>query len=90
MPEYDNDREFILRKVVSENPKAPTMAANAEIDGVRQKVAFWPMTRRDGSVVKDKNGNTLYKGRLEVDDYEPQTGRTVEPPADDFDDEIPF
>lgn len=90
--EYDNNREFILRKVVSDNPNAPMMATNGEIDGVPHKLAFWPMKRKDGSLVKDKNGNQLYKGKLEVDEYkQQQPPAQQEPePKPEFDDDIPF
>ena len=81
---YDNTNEVVVSKVVSDHPNAPTMRLQVELEGKRKmKCGLWPMTRKDGSEVKDKNGNALYKGRLEVDDYQPQG-------APRNDDDIPF
>ena len=91
MTDYDNNLEVVLAKVVSDNPNAPTMRIRTEIDGVKYSTGLWPMKRRDDSLVKDKNGNQLYKGKLAVDDYEPAPKQT--PPAEDskfVDEDIPF
>ncbi len=66
---YDNDMQVILAKVVSDNPNAPKMRINFEMNGQKYQAGLWPMTRKDQSIVKDKNGNTLYKGMVEVDNY---------------------
>ena len=66
---YDNDMQVILAKVVSDNPNAPHMRINFEMNGQKYQAGLWPMTRKDNTVVKDKNGNTLYKGKVEVDNY---------------------
>ena len=94
---YDNNKQVILSRVVSDNPNAPTLRARFELTENlgpgKYKFALWPMTRKDDSVVKDKNGNTLYKGTIEVDDYQPNTPPASAPaqPQDDFDDtDVPF
>ena len=93
---YDNDKQIILSKVVSDNPKAPKLRVTVEMNGQKWQAGLWEMTRRDKSVVKDKNGNTLYKGTLEIDDYQ---GRSQpansqpqsRPEPDSFDDsDLPF
>lgn len=87
---YDNNKQIIVSKVVSDNPKAPTLRVTTEIDGQKYKAGLWLWKRKDGSSVTDKNGNGQYIGSLEVDDYKPQQQREPEPPQDDFDDDIPF
>ena len=86
---YDNNLELIIKRVVSEKPNAPVLRASVEIDGTKYKASLWTWTRKDGSKVTDKNGNPQWKGKLEVDTYEPN-GKQAEPKADDFNDEIPF
>ena len=92
--EYDNNMEMIMGKVVSDHPNAPKLRVNFEIDGVKYKAGLWPMTRKDDRLVKDKAGNQLYKGKIEVDDYEPDNRRPAqsapEPVKDFEDDDIPF
>lgn len=98
MSQYDNNREVILSKVVSDNPNAPVTRARFELTEAlppgNYKFALWPMTRKDDSVVKDKNGNTLYKGKIEEDDYVAQNtppAATTNVASEDFDtDDIPF
>lgn len=77
--EYNNEKQVIVAKVVSDNPKAPTLRVTVEIDGQKYRAGVWPWERKDKSIVKDKNGNTLYKGTLELDDYVP--AGTEPPPA---------
>ena len=95
---YDNEKQVIVSKVVSDNDKAPQLRVNIELDGVKYKAGLWVWTRKaDGSKVLDKAGNAQYMGTLELDDYvagqgSGQQGGPMrdEPPADDFDDLIPF
>ena len=92
---YDKNMEFILFKVVSENPKAPALRVNFEIDGQKYKAGLWPWERKDGTRVTDKDGNGKFKGKIEVDDYQPQSTPPAQPqPAateqSDFTDDIPF
>jgi hypothetical protein len=90
---YDNNMQGVIAKVISDNPRAPTMRVNVEIEGVKWKAGAWPMKRRDGTVVLDKNGNTLYKFQLEIDDYDPQAQvaqQQVKQEDVAFDDDIPF
>lgn len=94
---YDNNRQIIVSKVVSDKPNAPKLRASTEFDGVKWQAGLWPMTRKDGSVVTDKNGNTLYKGTFEVDDYKPGNDDKRQPPgpvsppsSQEFNDGIPF
>lgn len=84
---YDNNMQVIVSKVVSNKQGAPTLRIQLEIDGVKYQAGVWPWKRKDGSLVKDKNENMQYKGKLEVDDYVPK-GQSE--PAPDFDDPIPF
>lgn len=92
---YDNDKQIIVSKVVSDKARAPTLRVSLEIDGVKYKAGLWHWTRRDGSSVTDKNGNSQYKGTLEIDDFRsgPKTQGAQQdhgPGPDDFDDDIPF
>lgn len=96
MPDFDNNMQIILSKVVSDNPNAPTMRVNFEIDGLKYKAGLWAWVRQDGSKVTDKDGNGKYKGKVEVDDFAPNEQPNTPPaPAkavqEDFpDDDIPF
>jgi hypothetical protein len=69
---FDNNGQLVMGKVVSDNPNAPKMRVNLEWNGEKLKCGLWPMTRKDGTPVKDKAGNQLYKGTLEVDNYQQQ------------------
>lgn len=91
---YDNNLQVIVGKVVSDNTKAPTLRVNLEIDGVKYQAGLWPWKRKDGSMVKDKQGNQQYIGTLEVDTYrqdqnidQAAAGTSSGVP---FDDDIPF
>ena len=95
---YDNNGQMALGKVVSENPNAPKLRINFEWNGQKLKAGLWPMTRKDGTVVNDKAGNALYKGKVEIDDYQneqsgaaspPTSAGAGSPPSGNFDD-IPF
>ena len=95
--EYDNNMEMVMGKVVSDNPKAPTLRVTFEIDGVKYKAGLWPMRRKDDSLVMDKAGKQLYKGKVEIDDYKPpnqdnrRPAQSAPEPVRDFEDsEIPF
>jgi len=95
MSQYDNNMQVIVSKVVSDKRNAPTLRVSVEIDGQRYQAGLWPWTRKaDNSHVTDKNGNTQYKGKLEVDDYQggngPSAPPDAPPPSNDFDDDIPF
>jgi hypothetical protein len=93
---YDNNMEIILSKVASDNPKAPPLRVTMEINGQKYKAGLWVWDRKDGTKVTDKDGNAKYKGKLEIDDYQPtNTSPPAAPSApqeqDDFkDDSIPF
>ena len=94
---YDNANQMILKKVKSDNPKAPKLRAEITVNGVKLKCGLWPWTRKDGSPVLDKEGNGQYIGQIEEDNYTPtvnangmaQAKAAAEP--DPFqDDTIPF
>ena len=88
---FDNTNQIILSKVVSDNPNAPALRLRVELEGgAKKEAALWPMTRKDGSVVKDKNENTLYKGILEDDTFEPNQVASQDVTHGDIDSDIPF
>lgn len=91
---YDNDMQVIIKKVVSDKQNAPSMGVEVTTEnGKKYKAPVWPWRRKDGSLVKDKNGNMQYKGPLKVDDFVPKgthQGPERTPVVDEFDDEIPF
>lgn len=69
---YDNSKQVVLSKVVSDNEKAPVMRVNFEVNGQKYQAGLWPWTRQDGSPVTDKAGNALYKGNWSEDNYTAQ------------------
>ena len=94
---YDNDNQLIIKKVTSDNPKAPKLRAEIVVNGQKLKAGLWPWTRKDGSPVLDKEGNGQYIGKIEEDNYAQnvqdnglaQVKAAAEP--DTFhDDQIPF
>jgi len=88
---YDNSNQLILKKVVSDNPKAPKLRAEITVNGQKYKASLWPWTKKDGTPVLDKNGHGQYIGDVEVDDWKPQSQSAPEPaPAGLVDDPIPF
>lgn len=70
MSEYDNNLQVIVGKVVSDNPKAPTLNVQVEIRGKKYSAGVWPWRRGDKSLVKDKHGNMQYIGTLKEWDPE--------------------
>lgn len=93
---YDNEKQVIISKVVSDNPKAPALRVDVVINGVKHTAGLWAWERKDGSKVVDKAGNGKYIGKLEVDTYEAEQdqkgvaeAKAAMAPAEDFDD-IPF
>ena len=94
---YDNEKQVIISKVVSDNPKAPALRVDVVINGVKHTAGLWAWERKDGSKVVDKAGNGKYIGKLEVDTYEAnqdQQGIVEVNKAlntdDSFEDNIPF
>lgn len=67
---YDNEKQVIISKVISDNPKAPALRVDVVIDGVKHTAGLWAWDRKDGTKVLDKAGNGKYIGKLEVDTYE--------------------
>ena len=67
---YDNEKQVIISKVVSDNAKAPALRVDVVIDGVKHTAGLWAWERKDGSKVVDKAGNGKYIGKLEVDTWE--------------------
>ena len=100
---FDNSKQVVLSKVVSDNPAAPVMRVNFEVNGQKYQAGLWPWTRKDGSPVTDKAGNALYKGDWDEDNYTAQVQQdgitqakvaAGHPPAaadpGGFEDDIPF
>ena len=69
---FDNSKQVVLSKIVSDNPAAPVMRVNFEVNGQKYQAGLWPWTRKDGSPVTDKAGNALYKGDWDEDNYTAQ------------------
>ena len=96
MSDFNNDMQIILSKVSSDNPQAPALRVNFEINGQKYKAGLWLWDRKDGTPVCDKNGNKKYKGKIEIDDYQPNSPPAAQPPPapaqteDGFTDGIPF
>ena len=91
MADFDNDKQVIVSKVISDNPKAPTLNVQVEFGGRKYSGGVWLWRRKDGSSVVDKNGNAQYIGKLkEWDSENPgaergrgvQGGRGAPTPAD--------
>lgn len=70
MAEFDNNLQVIVSKVVSDNPKAPTLNVQVDINGRKYSAGVWLWRRKDGSSVVDKNGNAQYIGKLKEWDSE--------------------
>jgi len=94
---FDNSKQVVVSKVVSDNPAAPALRVNFEINGQKYQAGLWPWTRKDGSQVTDKAGNALYKGDWAEDNYTAQVQQDGMAQAkaaaapDDFEDpSIPF
>ena len=96
---YDNEKQVIISKVVSDNPKAPALRVDVVINGVKHTAGLWAWERKDGSKVVDKASNGKYIGKLEVDTYEAnqdqqgivEANKALNAKADDsFEDSIPF
>ena len=89
---YDNTRQVVLSKVASDKPNAPDMRITFEFGGEKYQAPLWKWTKKDGTPVKDKNGNQLYKGDYAVDKWEPEGQQTQHPMATeaDLDPDIPF
>ena len=64
---YDNEKQVIISKVISDHPQAPTLRVDVVIDGVKHTAGLWAWDRKDGTKVLDKAGNGKYIGTLEVD-----------------------
>lgn len=90
MSDYDNKDQLILKKVVSDNPKAPLYRAEITLGGVKYQAPLWWWTRKDGSDVLDKQGNRQFIGDIEVDNWKPEQ-QSAPQPVDDFEDsDLPF
>ena len=96
---YDNEKQVIISKIISDNPKAPALRVDVVINGVKHTAGLWTWERKDGSKVVDKAGNGKYIGKLEVDTYEAnqdkqgivEANKALNAKADDsFEDDIPF
>ena len=96
---YDNEKQVIISKIISDNPKAPALRVDVVINGVKHTAGLWAWQRKDGSKVVDKAGNGKYIGKLEVDTYEAnqdkqgivEANKALNAKADDsFEDDIPF
>ena len=96
---YDNEKQVIISKIISDNPKAPALRVDVVINGVKHTAGLWAWERKDGSKVVDKAGNGKYIGKLEVDTYEAnqdqqgivEANKALNAKADDsFEDDIPF
>jgi len=99
MSNFDNSKQVVLSKVVSDNPAAPVMRVNFEVNGQRYQAGLWAWTRKDGSPVTDKAGNALYKGDWDEDNYTKEMqnagmaqvkAAAAPDPAGGFEDDIPF
>jgi len=90
MADYDNTNQIILTKAVSDKPNAPDLRVNFNVDGVKYKAGLWVWTKKDGTPVTDKNGNRQYKGKVELDDYEPGAKAESKPEPEFGDQDIPF
>lgn len=101
---YDNSKQVIIRKVVSDKPNAPALSVQfKDSNGVDMEAAMWQWTRKDGTPVLDKNGNAMYQGTYKEDTYTTQQNANgmeqarsaaepapAAPAADPFEDDIPF
>jgi len=67
---YDNEKQVIISKVVSDNPQAPALRVDVLIDGVKYTAGVWAWERKDGSKILDKAGNGKYIGKLVPDTWE--------------------
>lgn len=96
---YDNSKQVILRKVVTDKPNAPVLSVSFEMNGQKYQAGLWEWTRKDGTKVLDDKGNAMYQGEWKEDNYAQQVQdqgiaqarAAAEPAPDNFeDDSIPF
>ena len=76
---YDNQAS--LFKVLSTTPKAPALRVVVNIDGTEYSAGLWAVTRKDGSRVKDRNGNQIYSGPIELKTGQQKGQQQAPPPA---------
>ena len=96
--EYDNSKQVIVRKVVTDKPNAPVLSVQWEQGGQKFQAGLWAWTRKDGSPVLDKHGNAMYQGSWELDTYTDQVQKdgmaqakaAATAPSGVADDDIPF
>ena len=77
-----------LFKNASENPKAPALKGQVNVNGKTLDIAGWVATDDQGQPKRDKNGNTWINLKVS-EPYTPQS-ESFQAPAPDFDDKIPF
>jgi hypothetical protein len=95
---YDNEKQVIISKVVSDNPQAPALRVDVLIDGVKYTAGVWAWERKDGTKILDKAGNGKYIGKLVPDTWEAnqdqqgivEANKALNAKADFTDDDIPF
>jgi hypothetical protein len=85
--EFDNRGQVSLWKTKSDNPKAPVasghVVAHRDIrEGEELDISLWKNT-------SDNPKAPVMKGKIS-DKFEKRADRNQPPPADDFDDDIPF
>ena len=98
MSEFDNSKQVIVRKVVSDNDKAPDLRVSFEVDGQKYQAGVWLWTKKDGTPVLDKAGNRMYNGNWEEDNYATEGMEKAKealapqaaPDFGDFADDVPF
>jgi hypothetical protein len=67
---YDNSKQVIIRKIVTDKPNAPELSVQwTGTDGIKYSAGLYKWTKKDGTPVKDKNGNGMYQGTYDVDTY---------------------
>lgn len=89
---YDNEKQVIVSKVHSDNPKAPGLRVEVEINGQKYQAGLWHWQKKDGSFVTDKQGAKKYIGKLEVDTYGQEAKQPEMKPAETtpVQDDVPF
>ena len=92
MPEYDDNMRMSMFKVVSDHPDAPMLRCVFQINGVDYECGLWAKTRRDDTLVKDKNNNQVYGGKINVDKRQQERDQpSAEPNRDPIAEaDIPF
>ena len=96
--EWDNEKQVIISKVISDHPKAPALRVDVLIDGVKHTAGVWAWHHADGTKILDKAGNGKYIGKLKVDTWEAnqdqqgivEANKALNAKADFIDDDIPF